>query len=71
LIAYPGGLRIFLSLQRAFAAERMEEGRARAPGSRLDRILLDASVLFSAAYLEHSGVVRLWHLEDSELLSSA
>jgi len=37
----------------------------------LDRIFLDANVLFSAAYLEHSGLVRLWQLEDAELLSSA
>jgi uncharacterized protein len=37
----------------------------------LDRIFLDANVLFSAAYLENSGLGRLWHLEASELLSSA
>jgi hypothetical protein len=32
----------------------------------LDRIFLDANVLFSAAYLENSGLVRLWQLEDAE-----
>jgi predicted nucleic acid-binding protein len=37
----------------------------------LDRIFLDANVLFSAAYLENSGLGRLWQLEDAELLSSA
>ncbi len=37
----------------------------------LDRIFLDANVLFSAAYLENSGLGRLWRLEDAELLSSA
>jgi predicted nucleic acid-binding protein len=37
----------------------------------LDRIFLDANVLFSAAYLENSGLARLWQLEDAELLSSA
>ncbi len=35
----------------------------------MDRIFLDANVLFSTAYLE-SGLVRLWRLEDTELLSS-
>jgi len=37
----------------------------------LDRIFLDANVLFSAAYLENSGLARLWQLENAELLSSA
>jgi hypothetical protein len=37
----------------------------------LDRIFLDANVLFSAAYLENSGLGRLWQLEGVELLSSA
>ena len=37
----------------------------------MDRIFLDANVLFSAAYLENSGLTRLWELEDTELLSSA
>ncbi len=37
----------------------------------MDRIFLDANVLFSAAYLENSGLARLWQLQDTELLSSA
>jgi uncharacterized protein len=37
----------------------------------LDRIFLDANVLFSAAYLENSRLARLWQVEDTELLSSA
>lgn len=37
----------------------------------MDRIFLDANVLFSAAYLESSGLGRLWQLDDAELLSSA
>jgi predicted nucleic acid-binding protein len=37
----------------------------------LNRIFLDANVLFSAAYLENSGLDRLWRFEDAELLSSA
>lgn len=37
----------------------------------MDRIFLDANVLFSAAYLENFGLGRLWRLEDAELLSSA
>ncbi|MGO9265215.1 MAG: putative toxin-antitoxin system toxin component, PIN family [Candidatus Binataceae bacterium] len=37
----------------------------------MDRIFLDANVLFSAAHLEHSGVARLWKLGDVQLLSSA
>jgi uncharacterized protein len=36
----------------------------------LDRIFLDANVLFSAAYLENWGLSRLWQLEEAELLSS-
>jgi len=37
----------------------------------LDRIFLDANVLYSAAYQELSGLARLWTLDDVELLSSA
>ena len=37
----------------------------------MDRIFLDANVLFSAAYLELSGLARLWALDDVELLTSA
>ena len=36
----------------------------------MDRVFLDANVLFSAAYLESSGLARLWQLADAELLSS-
>ncbi len=37
----------------------------------MDRIFLDANVLYSAAYLELAGVARLWSLDDAQLLSSA
>lgn len=37
----------------------------------MDRIFLDANVLYSSAYLEDSGLSRLWKLEDVELVSSA
>ena len=37
----------------------------------MDRIFLDANVLFSAAYRELSGLARLWALDDAELLTSA
>lgn len=37
----------------------------------MDRLFLDANVLFSAAYREGSGLLRLWELEDIELLTSA
>jgi len=37
----------------------------------LDRVFLDANVLYSAAYLEHSGLARLWTLDDVDLLTSA
>lgn len=36
----------------------------------MDRVFLDANVLFSAAYRKDSGLRRLWHLPDVELLSS-
>ena len=36
----------------------------------MDRVFLDANVLFSAAYLEHSGLTQLWVL-DAELITSA
>ncbi len=36
----------------------------------MDRIFLDANVLFSAAYLEHSGLARLWTLHNIVLLTS-
>jgi len=37
----------------------------------LDRIFLDANVLYSAAYLELAGLTRLWSLDNAQLLSSA
>ena len=37
----------------------------------MDRLFLDANVLFSAAYREDSGLLRLWELENAELLTSA
>ncbi len=36
----------------------------------MDRLFLDANVLFSAAYRADSGLVKLWNLEDAELCSS-
>jgi uncharacterized protein len=37
----------------------------------LDRVFLDANVLYSAAYMEFAGLARLWSLGDIQLLSSA
>jgi predicted nucleic acid-binding protein len=37
----------------------------------MDRVFLDANVLFSAAYRERAGLLRLWRLGDTELLTSA
>ena len=37
----------------------------------MDRVFLDANVLYSAAYLERSGLARLWTLDNVELLTSA
>jgi predicted nucleic acid-binding protein len=36
----------------------------------LDRVFLDANVLYSAAYLEQSGLARRWALDDVNLLTS-
>jgi predicted nucleic acid-binding protein len=36
----------------------------------VDRLFIDANVLFSAAYRPGAGVARLWQLDDVELLSS-
>jgi predicted nucleic acid-binding protein len=36
----------------------------------MDRLFLDANVLFSAAYRADSGLLRLWKLRDVELCSS-
>ena len=40
-------------------------------GFLLDRVFLDANVLYSAAYMELAGLARLWSLDDVQLLSSA
>jgi uncharacterized protein len=37
----------------------------------LDRVFLDANVLYSAAYMEIAGLAQLWSLDDVQLLSSA
>jgi uncharacterized protein len=37
----------------------------------VDRIFLDANVLFSAAYRPNAGLARLWQLENVELMTSA
>lgn len=37
----------------------------------MDRVFLDANVLYSAAYMKLAGLVRLWSLDDVQLLSSA
>jgi uncharacterized protein len=37
----------------------------------LDTVFLDANVLYSAAYMEFTGLARLWSLDDVQLLSSA
>ena len=36
----------------------------------MDRLFLDANVLFSAAYREGSPLRRLWHRPDAELVTS-
>lgn len=36
----------------------------------MDRLFLDANVLFSAAYRAEAGVTRLWSLDGAELVSS-
>jgi predicted nucleic acid-binding protein len=36
----------------------------------VDRLFLDANVLFSAAWREESGLLRLWDLPDVKLLTS-
>ncbi len=36
----------------------------------MDVVFLDANVLFSAAYLPDSGLMRLWRLDEAELVSS-
>lgn len=36
----------------------------------IDRVFLDANVLFSAAWLEDSGLARLWKLKGASLITS-
>ena len=36
----------------------------------MDRLFLDANVLFSAAYRERSGLLRLWEMKDAQILTS-
>jgi len=37
----------------------------------VDRIFLDANVLFSAAYRENSGLIEIWRVKGVRLLSSS
>lgn len=37
----------------------------------VDRLFLDANVLFSAAYQPYAGIARLWTLQNVELLTSS
>jgi predicted nucleic acid-binding protein len=37
----------------------------------MQRVFLDANVLFSAAYREENGLLRLWRIHSIELLTSA
>ena len=41
------------------------------PRERVSRAFLDANVLFSAAYREKSGLMRLWSRPGAELVTSA
>jgi predicted nucleic acid-binding protein len=36
----------------------------------VDRLLLDANVLFSAAYRERAGLLRLWEMSDTQVFTS-
>jgi len=37
----------------------------------LDRLFLDANILFSAAYRPDAGLLRLWRFKDVQLVTSA
>ncbi len=37
----------------------------------MDRLFPDANVLFSAAYRRDAGLLRLWHRQDAQLITSA
>jgi predicted nucleic acid-binding protein len=36
----------------------------------VDRVFLDANILFSASYREDSGLLHLWQLKETELVTS-
>ena len=36
----------------------------------MDRVFLDANILFSAAYRSESGLKQLWHISEAQLLTS-
>lgn len=36
----------------------------------MDRVFLDANVLFSAPYRENSGLLRLWEISETEIVTS-
>lgn len=36
----------------------------------MDRLFLDANILFSAAYRQHAGIARLWQFDDVKLMTS-
>ena len=36
----------------------------------MDRLFLDANILFSVAYRQDAGLVRLWRLDEAELVTS-
>lgn len=36
----------------------------------MDKLFLDANVLFSAAYKAQSGIIKLWHLPKVQLITS-
>ena len=46
-------------------------GSSRPISAEVDRLFLDANVLFSAAYRKDGGVRRLWRLAEAELVTSA
>ena len=35
------------------------------------RVFLDANILFSAVYRETSGILRLWRLQEAQLVASS
>src|SRR5215210_8032977 len=59
------------SCARSSASIPTSSGSGRPPTAEVDRLFLDANVLFSAAYREDAGVRRLWDLPEAELVTSA